>query len=387
MVSGFFKNKRYRTLLRNPFFVSSLILMIFSLMRGINNPLQWAITTHLVNYDRGLIRRGLIGTIHKLIDFPFMYTETFFTVIGAVLLALNFGFILRVIYQMNKKEVVALNVAGLIIASSLVLVLYSHAIGYLHHVGLLFSLIILQIKNYRTRLVLFLVLFFFMIFIYETNFIVWFPMILSTFLILIHKKPTLLKYGQLIAISAFLFGTFIFLVSRLLSLNDAQYMFFYIQNNAGFIEDKVVSRNVYYFLLNLTETFKLHGIEFLTGRKMELFRDLWVVLPSVLFFQYLSFKLLVQQNINRLTKILFFVAPYSSLSLCLVGWDIHLWAHFPTMVSFLGLYFLQSQYKFPDNFKPKLIQWLPILIFLLAINLNAQVPLFPDYSIRHYPFW
>lgn len=155
----------------------SLLVLVFTALRGARFPSLWTYSHYLFNYEFGFVKRGLIGEIVRLIDSDFIRSYDFFFMFSSTILLIDLMLIAIVLKRLFYKGDIALIGIGFCYASSVAVVFLVHTIGYFDHIGLMICLAMLLIKDRKYSMTVGVTAFPVLLFIHEGLIVIFGPFI------------------------------------------------------------------------------------------------------------------------------------------------------------------------------------------------------------------
>ena len=183
---------------------TAFLLGAVSLLKGMRYPGLWAATQVLINYDFGLIKRGLFGA--TLGNWLHLEHYTRFSLVSYVLLGL-FVVLLGVftlqagaLRKLGSIEVVAL------FAGSCTLTFMAHIVGYMDIPLGILTMLLLLVRNPMIRIIAAVPACLLGILIHESFLVVFFPCVLFSFILDIVRATDAKKRVTLLAFVSMLFA-------------------------------------------------------------------------------------------------------------------------------------------------------------------------------------
>ncbi len=377
------KSKSCNSFSRPLWVTTALSLLFLSILRGIRLPNLWSYTHFLFDYRYGFIKRGLIGQIFKSFDSSYLISYNFFSIFSFTILALNILLFILMIKDLIKEEDPLFLGISLVFASSIGIVFFAHTVGYSDHIGLLITLTSLRIKNLFTKALFTFPALICSIFIHEAIFVIFFPVILISFIHSLHGKN---RIGWMVVISAatlIFLSTLLFVSNSRLKGGKESAMHTILQKEV----DRNLRRDAFHVLTrDRKENFSImKRLWSKDHRYYQLARSLAVTLPATLFFIIISILSMRRSGKNIFQIFITSLAPLSPLTLHLAAWDMHRWDSLTVITSFLTLHVVLK--SFPENLPAKNKNILhPVLVLLVFLNGVSTIPLFDRYYVKNFPF-
>ena len=365
----------------------TLLLLLNSVLRGIRFPNIWSYTHYLFDYDYGFIKRGLIGSIVNGMNVPFLHSYDFFVFFSFSIFFASMVLLLRLVGHSWKPGNLWFNLCVFLFCSSPAVVLLSHTVGYFDHIGLLVTLIILNISSSRLKLAFSFPLFLFCLFTHEAAFILFFPVVFVSLLndMTGQGKPSRKYIYGLVAFSLMAIATTYTLSQSIISEENAVRAYEMEQVSA-----EVTLRSDAYAVLHRSGDENSEIMETLwlsEERKWEFLDGLRMTLPTLLFISFVLVLYLKQLGMSLYLIILSVLASYSPLLLHYFAWDMHRFNTLAVTTSFLVLLVFFSTHQATIN-TDRLLRHTGLVVAILIFcgNLMFKVPLFDGYEVKSFPF-
>lgn len=364
------------------------LLLFYSLLRGVRYPNIWSYTHYLLNYDQGFSKRSLIGSIVNAIPIDYLSSYSFFVIFSYSVLALCLALLFRLIKKASNKNDLYINISILLFCSSFAVVYLAHLVGYFDQIGLLATLIILNIRSFKNKIIFAFPASLICLFIHEAALFFYFPIIFISLLNAIYcENGTYQKYPIFILL---IFSACFLLTTHSLS-----------QSNIS--KDQALTA---YQATQAKSTIKLRQDAFIvqsrTGfENIAVMQKLWkspnrvhnliissaFTLPISLFFSVILFIYLRQLKINLLVIFLSLLAPYSVLLLHYIATDTNRFNTLTITTSFLSLLLYANAYQETiKTTKIKTFSLSIIFILLLTLGLIGYISLHNKYYMKSFPF-
>jgi hypothetical protein len=364
----------------------AVLLFLNSILRGIRAPSRWAYTHMLFNYSFGFSKRALLGSIISAVNIPYLYRYEFCFWLSAAVLFTSSILLVVMVIRLIQTGALSNALAALLFSSSLAVVFFAHAIGYLEQISLLITLILLNIKSFRMRLALAAILFPISVMIHEVGYLLFFPVLLLSFLI--HDAYRRNRGSCLVAIGILfsIVSGVVFLVGRAhLSDEAATAMYHAVQAKAnyplrrdGFIMPTLTSYDSFRMTIALWR-------DQLFLR--EVFYSTLVTIPTTLYFLWQSLVSLKRHGYKLEVRFLSVVASLCPLVLHVLGPDVARWSTLATTTSFLVFCVLTLDGTKGYQEHTSIRAEIPLLACLLVImNVGASIPLFDGYIVQSFPY-
>lgn len=193
------------------FAIGLLLLVLYTLLKGLHPPPIWGFVHFLLDYSHGFIRRGFLGEFVSCFfsDAARSYHVHFYTSMSVLLL--NFVLLLYQSIRVLPANRDTFLVTAIFIANP-ALLYFIHFVGYGEFWGLLVTLSGLWFTRFWPRFVFFACLMPVSILIHEINYVVFFPLQFIALLLLAGSdKPrrlvALLAWSALMLLQFFIVGT------------------------------------------------------------------------------------------------------------------------------------------------------------------------------------
>jgi hypothetical protein len=363
--------------------ILALTLLVYSILRGIKFPNIWSYTHYLFNYENGFTKRGLIGSIVRKIDIEFMYSYHFFFIFSIATFALSIALFIRLIKKSLKPGDVYFELCIYLFMSSLALVFLSNTIGYFDHIGLLITLIILNISSFKYKLLFAFPSFIFCLFTHEASAIIFFPVVFLSLLNEIPPKKNIKKYLSLIAFSitcivvTFVVGGSTISENKILSsVEKAQHLTvtklrpgaFGVQQHGGYTDRLKKKQSSLKYKKSLLKSISKTG-------------------PTALIFSAITIIYLIQINASFFLISLATLAAFSPLLLHYFAWDMHRFNTLTITTSFLVLLiFTSTNICLIKKIKKGHVFITACFILGILFNLNMKIPLLNGSVVNEIPF-
>lgn len=365
---------------RHAVLIAALVLLANSVLRGIRMPGYWAATHLLFNYQFGFSKRGLLGNLIVYLHSPFFYSYRFCVVESAIFLAANLVLLAMLIRRLVGAGAHAV---VLVYVSSAAIVFLAHTIGYFEQITLLVTLLALRIESFYARAAFVATFFAATLFIHETGFLLFFPVLCFSFMIELLEQPDRRKALTLGALALGVTAETVLLGQAHLSHAAVGAMQQTLQAHADF-----PLRDDAFVLLerSLGDNLRLM-LKYWTN-------PLWLfilllssltILPTTLYILYRTWRLLDGRPAAQWAAVAASLAP---LSLHALGMDLHRWNTLATTTSFLVLAIVTQRRRTVPAATPipGSIALLSLPGLLIMLNLGSAVPLFDDYVVQDFPY-
>jgi hypothetical protein len=362
-----------------------IVLFLNSILRGIKVPDRYACQHLLYNYDFGFTRRGLIGTVLEALHVPSFCHYNFCFWVNIPIAFANIVLLTTLAVRVLAAKDSATRVAGLLFGSSLAVVFLASTVGYMDHLWLLFTLLVLRVDEFYPRLVMAGIGVPLLILTQETGFVTLFPVICMRFLLDVVDKydsrrmaALCIMIGIAVSITA-LIGRFHLTDAQAVAMyHSLQAMADYPLRKDSFVEHTWTSYDRVLMALPVW-TVPMY-------RRVFLLVTL-VTFPTTLYFMYRSSKELLARRYGAVVRWAALMTGMSPLFLNFTGGDIPRWASLATTASFLVLAICTSYSRRTTS-----ANGLPhhghlvVSGALIALNLGSSISLFGGYTIKNFPY-
>lgn len=362
--------------------VAALVTLGVSIAKGIRFPNRYASTHYLFNYDYGMVKRGLVGQLLRLIDTPFTYSYGFICIFSLATLFVTVGLLWGVVRRLIDREEALSSQLAVVYVSSLALVYLSHTVGYFDLIGLSLALVVLRLRTFASRTLATVLLASVAIMVHEASFVLFLPLMLFACVASIGGVSVGPRLAILSAV-AVLEGVLTFVVSRymVLSSQDCAQLIASIQPKTDFtlvgVADALATEgatSLSFMLSNLsTGAFLVANVD-----------SLLIVAPTVVVFLTFSAILLRTAGCPRYVGAGAFVASLSPLAMHFLGVDMHRWDSMMITTSFLVLVILRNA---SVEAVPPRSYHLPLLVAVIVLNCSSTTFLFDGYHVKQFPFF
>ena len=372
---------RLERLSERAWLIAGVVLLANSILRGIRAPGRWAYTELLFNYDFGFSKRALQGAILSIIGTPSLYHYSFCFWYDLTILFINVGLLTALLRDLCNVGESMPRLVALVFSSSLAVVVLAHTIGYGDQIALLVTLLTLRTREFYARSMLVALLFPACLLIHETEFVLFFPVILFRFLVDIGDGRDRAKLISLCTIIVCALATLVSLTYSKMSVTDAAQMYHAIQSKADYPlrEDE---------LFMITSTFGDNlRVQLKVWRDPDAIRFFLycfvVTFPTTLYLLRETLTTLSATRARRFLRLAAVAASLSPLSMYAIGVDANRWTTLATTTSFLvfSIVVLHSKVSQSTPASP-----LVVPAFLIAMNLGSTIELFDGYVVQNFPY-
>jgi hypothetical protein len=365
-----------------------LYALIFSVLKTIRLPNEWAEAHWLMDYRFGFIKRGLAGEI-----FGWLFEKNQFNIL---ILSVGILFLLYVlIFRIAVKETFKQEnsfyriLFFLIFFLSQYVVFSAHVIGYLDHIVFLLTiLVIFLIKQKKFFLASAIATI--GILVHEISFFLMLP--ISCFALIVTEMPNVnFSFRNIFSTNIFkklvLFLLLPFLstvsVSLYQEMNGENYfsLIFNYLKQIPFISEKAADSVSSAYTKSFSYYFQEESGSFfqrLMLSKGTVFYGIPILFSSWMIFKEFNLK----QNFQLF--VLLIIVSFFPLLLHAIAYDTYRIWSFPFMILFLGFWILGSKFKIEHKESRKL-STLEIIFFLLSFFLITLIPnILFDYEVERF---
>ncbi len=373
-----FGSREYRKLA----IVTGIGLAVFGALRGFRFPNGYAYTISLIDYEVGFVKRGLFGTLlHKFGD----YSSASFLVAGTLLLAVSMFALFVAIYRMSSEDNHLLRASVLVFTSSYAITYMAHLNGYMDHAGILLTIIVLSISDWRPQVVATGVAFLIGALLHQALFVVFFPVVFGVLLVKVRVQKSVAGTRVVFAMG---------LIVGLLGV-AIQYQSLAPELSARLMTSIQSHANAPINFLGLQSV--VVGGSGDTFEYMSKFWQYWmnwvrlglslvVVLPPLFFLLYVIRRYLQSVNVEKGVRVFLLIAPLSSLAMHFVGIDMHRWNVLCLVAAFAAIYGLHCSKIRPQLFYGSTtMKMVAVLLVICLYNGIAAVPLFDEQICHSFP--
>lgn len=371
--------------------VISTVLVVTSL-RGIRFPGLWSYTHYLFSYEQGFIKRGLVGEVVRLTGIDWLRSYDAFVAFSLLLSAANAVLMVLLIRKAIRKHRSPVVMASYILfAASLAIVYLAHTIGYFEHIGLLATLTILLVPDFRRKFIVSLIALPVLLLVHEAVALMFFPVIFFSLLLAAEGQRFKERLIGLAAFGVVLIGMSTILGNMTMSEADKGQL---LADTQASVDVPLRSDAFNVLGRNPRDNVRITlskwnpdsgSVTDLVDLPTKMIGSLLVTAPVFGLFTYLGFRTVSRSATSRYIPLLVLVSALSPLLLHFLGWDMHRWNSLTITTSFLTFVTIVL-YKPVDvrlMFSPVLTIAVTGLIFLSGV---ATIPLFDDYSVKQFPF-
>ncbi len=353
-----------------------LYAFIFSILKTIRKPNEWAEVHWLMDYRFGFIKRGLAG---EIFGWFFHKDEFNILLVSAGILFLLYFLIFRIaikeIFEENSSFYRILFL--LIFFLSGYITFSAHLIGYFDHVIFLLTILVIFL-NKKKKIFLSSFIVAFSIFIHEISFFLMLPV--SCFALIIAENTNdfsfknIFTFRLLKKLVLFLILPVFAIIAVLLcqELNDKNYfsLIFNYLKQYPFINDERAN--------SLSSAYTTSFSYYFNDESPHFLQRLFVSKGTILFGIPIVFSLWMmfkEFELRKNIQLLFLIAIVGFIPLLLhaIAWDTYRIWSFPFMILFLIFWILSSKFKAESNSQRNL-STLEMLFFFLSFLLVALVP-------------
>ena len=366
-------------------YIIAFSTVLIAVLRGIRFPNMYSYTHFLFNYEYGFVKRGLAGTIIRQIGAPYFMSYDFFLLFSMMLLIVNIILISLFIKKLIDSMDSILISTAIIFSSSVAIVYLSHLVGYFDHIGLLITLITLNIKGLYKRIILLMIAMPIVLLFHEANLILFFPVQFMALLFCLDQKKIGKQFLPILLYSVFILSLSFFITKSTIHEDDAMQMYSKLQyelNEYDLREDAfpVLSRDAND---NLNAMKNVWAEDYMI---IDLSGSLLVTVPTIIFIIYIMLRMLIgSESKSLLILILSILASLSPLVLLVIASDLERWNAIAITTSFLMLIIVYTSSKnIRQITMPQYI--IPIIFFLVFLGGVSSISLLDDSYMNHFPF-
>lgn len=360
-----------------------LFILLLSVLRGIRFPSNWSYCHFLFNYEFGFVHRGLVGSFFNIFDAPLFQSYDFFLIFSLSVLAINIWLLVGLLKNIVDRHDLLLLACALIYVSSTGVIFLSHSIGYSDLIGLLFTLISLRLTGFYNKYAFVLLTFPVLLLIHEALLIIFYPTICMSIFFAIEKNKIKTQLPLLALLSIVVLVVGLLLNNAILDKEKVALMQTELQDKVEFS----LRSDTFDVLYKNSE----ENLEIMKKRWTELDRylsmglSLIVTAPAIVFFNYVSARLLNSAGIHRGIVVFSVLAGISPLVLHIVAWDLDRWNTLTVTTSFLMLSVIAEYANKSVTIKNTQIVY-PLVFCLVYLNGTSTIPLFDGYAVKNFPF-
>jgi hypothetical protein len=161
--------------------MTALVLGTVSLLKGARYPSRWSATQVLINYDFGLIKRGLFGATFG----NWLHLEHYkrFSLVSYILLAVFIGLLVLFTFQAGVLKKLGSVEAVALFCGSCTLTFMAHLVGYMDIPLGILTVLLLLIRSSPVRMMAAVPVCLIGILIHESFLVVFFPCVLFSFVL------------------------------------------------------------------------------------------------------------------------------------------------------------------------------------------------------------
>jgi len=360
-----------------------LLVLVYSILRGIRFPNIWSYSHFLFNYDHGFTKRGLIGAIVQASGQPYLQTYDFFFFFSLAVLVLNMALLAHLVSDFIQWGGRLAVVCSLIFASSMAIVFLAHTVGYFDHLGLLTTLLVLRIPGFYKKALFLSVLLPPLLLVHEAMLVVFFPVMFLALLFSLPPAPAARELGLLIAVTALALATAYVTTGSPLPPTQVEEMYQAAQS----ANELPLRRDAYAVLERSAEA----SAEYMSARwgmeavRSELKASLWRTAPSFVTFVCFTVLVLGAAGTRFALRLCAALASLSPLLLHTIAADMHRWNTLTITTSFLILYLACRVAA--DTVDLQSYDGPALLVApLILVNANSSIELFDGFTVKTPPF-
>jgi hypothetical protein len=362
------------------------ILLLNSVLRGIRPPGMWPYTQFLLNYDFGFAKRSLQGALIGAMNIPGLLTYSFAFWYMMVVFAANVLLLLWVMRRLCATEDLTARLIATLFASSLAVIALAHFVGYGDQPALLVTLLAVAIRNFHYRCIFVAVLFPVCLLIQETEFVIFFPLVVFRFMIDLGDSVALQR-RRMAALSL----VFVCVLVALLAVANTHMS----EAQATALLESIQSKADYPLRHDQTVPLTRTFTDFL-GIVTRSYGDLpvrrfillscFVTLPSVAYLMRRTWSLMTRNGCPILLRTVAMGASVAPLTLIVIAADVNRFAAFAVLTSFIAYATARQRANVSDAVAPGSKMNVLLPVSLIAMNLSSSIPLFDGYVVRSFPY-
>lgn len=361
-----------------------IALFILNVIKGLRLPNIWSYTHYLFNYSEGFNKRSLVGEIIRLVDIPFLSTYFGFVTFAFFVFALCIGLLMRMMRNLSTHDNLLSLCVLFVFCTNVSVVYFTHTVGYFDQIGLFITIAIIAVQSFQWRLVLATLLCPIAILVHEAFLILFFPIILFSFLIQNEVRPILTS------VSIAGLTSVVVLVSSIathvtISPGEIEAMQKSLQSTSS-IELRpdafeVLARTAHDNLMIMKNVWS-HP-----GSWVYLFYSLAGTAPTTVFIIAASYMLARRDRIVIPVRIVLIGISLSPLAMHIVAWDKERFNSLAVISAFLVFYLIAMRAKEGSAY-PKTVSYPVVLIAIVLsiLNFGTDMKLFDDYKIEFFPY-
>ena len=361
----------------------SLLVLVFTALRGARFPSLWTYSHYLFNYEFGFVKRGLIGEIVRLIDSDFIRSYDFFYIFSSTILLIDLMLIAIVLKRLFHKGDIALIGIGFCYASSVAVVFLVHTIGYFDHIGLMIVLIMILLRSVKQKLVIGIISLPVLLLIHEALIVIFGPLIAMIILLETNKKNKI-QFVLMFVYLLFVGVSTLIVSDSTISVSNSELMQYQIENKTK-IRLESEAFDVLHKSISNNKNMMLTYWKFGESYRLLLY-SIVVTLPFlmiVILFLRLNFSIIKYQNLRKKVVVYCSLSP---LLLLLVAYDVFRWFTMSLTLAFLIVFFVTTsqERKTVEAGQSRLILLVIIVFFLNGIT---SIYLFGNSTLIGYPYF
>ena len=366
--------------------VAAVSLGLIAFAKGIRIPNLWSGTQAMINYDHGLVKRGLFGATFG----HWFHLERYvhFTVVSTLLMAALVGLLLLLIGQSGVFQRIGLGEPVAVFASSYAVTYFASLIGYLDIPLGILAVGTLLIRNPRLRFVCSVPVCIAALMIHELFFFVFLPAVLFSFVLdgALDKAARKMSW-VMIAVLVLLSGAVTVRLAQGKLITAPQAQALYIEDAAR--ADFAVKPD-FYPLLTRSSKDNLRVMKVVySNPQWDFYFAVGIVrlLPTIVLLMIpilLMVKTYPDDGTRRMVKYTALLAALSPLFMHVLGWDNTRWNTLVCVETFLVLLLLARDLSVPSLALSPAYRNAAILV--IAVSMATGGGLLDDQEIKTFPF-
>lgn len=356
------------------------LVLSFSILRGINMPIDWVYVHWLMNYDYGFIKRGLVGSVVKALGFynnPAI-ARTFIDIFSMIiygLLLLSFILVGYRILSLTRHKAPAVMTVILFFSSGF-LVMTGNLIGYFDHLWQIVTILCLMLI-FKRQMLLAAVIQIPLILIHESYLVVGFPVIVLSLVLVGYQKygfainrQYVAQASLVVAMPLLTFGTLSLVQetrdTELFRQDITSYLTSY-----GYFEPHHLEDVIEAYLYRFSDYLREQSPQFIIRLTVI---QCWLNTLPVLFFAVYYLHRTFRPSFNILIKVLVVLTLIAPLSLHLIAWDYSRIWMYPIFHAFLVVWIFTELYPAQNTSHFRVLYG----AFLMSFLITLLIPIVPQ---------
>lgn len=364
--------------------MAGLGLLALGMLRGFRLPNDYAYTLSLIDYQTGFVKRGLLG---QLLHAAGREGYPAFAIAATALLGASMCALGVAIYRVARRDDSRLWAAVLVFATSYAIVYLAHLNGYLDHVGLILTVVVLSIRDWRRQLPAAVAAFALGTLFHEAICVVFAPLVFGVLLVKVRREPEARATRWLVGGALAVLAVVAAVGQARLPRAEAMQWMAQLEAAAGAPINRMGLLSVlagdYHDTLEFTSRFWSNWRSW-----VHLLQSLVVVLPTLGFLLYVMRIRLRRVARERWVRFVALVAPLSPLAMHVAGIDSDRWNLLTQVTLFLAVYGIS---RIPTGDDPaQQRRWnervVVALVLICLFNGITAVPLFGAGTCHSFPY-